>query len=227
MSKLLYKNFKLCFIPLILAFYAFVLMLLIPNYLYLVPCFFTTNAIFYMFQRCVLNNDALYTAFLPVSKRDAVRAMFLFVIMIEIVMLALYVPMIFLNRVAVSTPNSAGADASITLIGMGFCLFSIFNLIFLPSFYRTAYKAGRSFVASSIGVFAFIFISEGFFIASNALKERSGFFNWIASELDCWPETTEALTAQLAVLGAGIAVFALLTLIALKRSEKAFEKVDL
>lgn len=227
MSKLLYKNLKLCFIPLVAAFYAFALMLLIPNYLYSIPFFFTTNAIFYMFQRCVLNNDFLYTAFLPVSKRDAVKAMCLFVVIIELVMLAIYVPMIFLNRFAVSTPNKAGVDASVTLIALGFCVFALFNLIFLPSFYKTAYKAGKSFLASTIGVFCFIFIAEGFFVAANSLTDKVAFFNWVETRLDCWPSASEALTAQLASLAAGVVIYVVLTLISVKKSEKNFEMVDL
>ncbi|MCR5610222.1 MAG: ABC-2 transporter permease [Clostridiales bacterium] len=227
MSNLLRKNFKLCFIPLIAAFYLFALMLLIPNYIYLIPCFFTTNAIFYMFQRCVLNNDFLYTSFLPVSKRDSVKAMFILVVIIELVMLALYVPMIFLNRVAVSTPNSAGVDTSVTLIAMGFCVFSIFNLVFLPSFYKTAYKAGNSFLKASVAVFCFIFVSEGVFIAANSLGDKVGFFGWIKDHLDCWPGSAETLVPQLIVLAAAVVIFAALTMISLKRSEKNFEMVDL
>lgn len=227
MSKLFFKNLKLCFIPLIAAFYAFALMLLIPNYIYLIPCFFTTNAVFYMFQRCVMNNDFQYTAFLPVSKRDAVKAMVAFVALIEFVMLVIYVPMIFLNRVAVSSENKAGVDASVTLIAMGFCVFGVFNSVFLPNFYKTAYKAGRSFFIAAVVEFIFIFISEGFFIASNSLADKSEFFNWVASRLDCFPDNTEALLAQLICLAAGIAVFAVLTFIAMKRSETAYEKVTL
>ena len=227
MTKLIYKEFKLCFHPMIPLFYTFVLMLLIPSYMYQVPFFFTTNAIFYMFQRCVMNNDILYTALLPVAKRDTVRAMYLYVCLIELIMLALYIPMIFVNHALVGTANSAGVDACVTLIGMGFIDFAIFNAVFLPSFYKTGYKAGRSFLISTICIFGWMFISEGFFIASSAAREAVPFFAWVGENLDCWPKTSGALTAQFITLAVGAAVYAVSTMLSLKESEKRFDRVDL
>ena len=227
MTKLLYKDLKLCFNPMIPVFYSFVVMLLIPNYIYQVPFFFTTNAIFYMFQRCVINNDVLYSALLPVTKKEIVRARYVYVCVVQLIMIALYVPIIFVNHAIMEQGNSAGVDANITLIAMGFVVFAIFNAVFLPGFYKTTYKAGKSFLASTIAVFGWIFLSEGFFIASKAAGDSVPFFGWVSNNLDCWPASKEALTAQFIALAIGIAVYAAVTILSLRASERHFEKVDL
>ncbi len=229
MKKLLYKEFKLCMHPMVPLFYLFVLMLLIPNYLYLIPCFFTCNAIFYTFQQGAASSDTLFTVLLPISKRKAVLSKLLFVIAIQMIMLALYVPMIFASHSINPTGNKAGVDACFTLIAAGFVLFSVFNLVFLPSFYKTGYKAGKSFLIASIAVFAWIFICEGVFIASGSESLRSAvpFFKWVSEVLDGWPHDGRSLVIQLALVGAGAVVYAISDFISYKISAKNFEMVDL
>ena len=74
MKALLFKDYKLCLHPTIFIYLAMVLMLLIPSYPYLVSCFFVCNAIFFIFQSSRENGDPMYTAMLPVSKAQTVRA---------------------------------------------------------------------------------------------------------------------------------------------------------
>ena len=74
MKALLNKELRLCLHPTVFIYLGLVLMLLIPSYPYLVSCFFICNAIFFVFQQSRENGDALYTAMLPVSKAQAVRA---------------------------------------------------------------------------------------------------------------------------------------------------------
>ena len=50
MKALLNKEFRLCLHPAVFIYLALFLMLLIPNYPYLVSCFFVCNAIFFCFQ---------------------------------------------------------------------------------------------------------------------------------------------------------------------------------
>ena len=229
MKKLLYKEFKLCMHPMVMLFYLFALMLLIPNYLYLVPCFFTCNSLFYAFQQGAASNDTLFTVLLPISKRKAVLSKLLFVVMVQIVMAALYVPMIFLNHAVFAGGNKAGIDACFTLIAAAFILFSIFNLVFLPSFFKTGYKAGRSFLLASIAVFVWIFLCDGLFIASNSesLCSAVPFFKWVADTLDCWPAGPRELGIQLALVGAGALIYGVSNLISYRLSVKRFEMVDL
>ena len=89
MKALLNKEFKLCLHPTVFIYLGLILMLLIPNYPYLVSCFFVCNAIFFIFQTARENGDAMYTAMLPVSKAQAVRARVLFVVIIQAIDLLL------------------------------------------------------------------------------------------------------------------------------------------
>ena len=213
--------------PMVYLFYTFVFMLFIPNYIYLIPCFFTCNSIFYVFQQGVTNNDILFTALLPVSKHRVVESRFLFAVIIQLLMLLLYIPMIFINHAVNPAGNLAGVDASITLLASCLILFAVFNSVFMPEFYKTGYKAGRSFLISAIAVFVWIFLSEGVFIAAGAAAEQLSFFAWIKENLDCWAHDASSLTAQLIALGVGIIVYAAATGLSLKRSKANFDNVDL
>ena len=226
MRDLLYKELRLCMQPLTIIFFSFVLMLLIPSYMYLVPAFFTTNAIFNLFQRAVANNDLSFTVMLPVCKRDAVRGRFLFVALLELVMVLLYIPMIALNNAIAPQPNTL-FSACPALIGGVFITFAVFNAVFMPSFYKTGYKTGKSFVLSSIAVFGWIFAFEAFFMAAKALSDRSEFFSRITHCLNGIPQDKESLICQIAFIAFGAIVYAAATFISCRVSEKRLEKVDL
>ncbi|MBR0135803.1 MAG: ABC-2 transporter permease [Clostridia bacterium] len=226
MRNLLYKEFKLCMMPIVWAFMAFVLMLLIPNYLYLIPCFFICNAIFYVFQTGTVNNDLLYTVLLPVGKRDAVKARYLFVIIIQMIMLILYVVMIAIKN-AVMPISNFGLDACPTLIGAALITFAVFNAVFLPEFYKTGVKAGRSFLLASIAIFVWITVCEGFFIAAASASDKAAAFGWVAANIDCMPKTAEAWTAQLIIIAVCAVIYAAVNMLSCKASCKNLEKVNL
>ncbi|MDE5951855.1 MAG: ABC-2 transporter permease, partial [Acetatifactor sp.] len=84
MSKLIKKELTLTAAPLTYIFLAFGLMAMIPGYPILVGGFFICLGIFYTFQFAREYNDVLYTALLPVRKRDVVKARYLFVVCIQL-----------------------------------------------------------------------------------------------------------------------------------------------
>ena len=226
MRDLLYKEFRLCMQPLTLIFYSFVLMLLIPNYMYLVPAFFTTNAIFNLFQSAVTNNDLAFTVMLPIGKKDAVKGRYMFVVLIELVTVLLYVPMILLNNLIVPQPTHLFA-ACPTLIGGVLLVFAVFNSVFLPGFYKTGYKTGKPFLLSSIAVFLCIFLFEGFFMAAKLLSDTV----WIAAKItdtfNCIPKDGVTLAYQLIAAAVCMLAYAGATALSCRVSQKRLEKVDL
>lgn len=226
MKNLLYKELKLCMQPLVVIFFAFVLMLLIPNYMYLVPCFFTGNAIFQSIQVGAANNDILFSNLLPVSKRDTVKAKYLFLVFNELIMVLLYVGMIFVNHALIGCPNKAGLDACPALIGGCFFIYAIFNAIFFPVFYKSGFKAAKAFLISSIAVFVGMFIFEGIFIAAGAAYDKQPVFAAIENTIDCWPTGGKALSAQLIFDAAFAVVFAAVTWLSYLRSASVFDKTD-
>lgn len=229
MKALLNKEFKLCLHPAVFIYLALVLMLLIPNYPYLVSCFFVCNAIFFCFQQARENGDAMYTAMLPVSKAQAVKARVWFVVIIQAIDLVLVAGMCALAIVAMPPTNAGGTDHGLSLLAFALVLFAIFNIIYLPSFYKTGYKAGTAFLKSAIGVWIFLILCEGLMIASNAVVESGAdiaFFRFIHENVDCMPKTAEAWTVQGILFGAGLLIYAVCTLLAASISVRRYEKVN-
>ncbi len=232
MKALLSKEFKLCLHPTVFIYLAMVLMLLIPSYPYLVACFFLCNAVFFIFQNARENGDPLYTAMLPVSKAQAVRARCLFVVMLQIIELLLMVGMCAFGLVAMDLEagNAGGTDLSLSLLAFALILFAIFNLIFLPSFYKTGYKAGASFLKGAIGVWIWIVLCEGTMIATRVIVKEKGldlpFFRFLARNVDCFPQTKEAWTVQAILFAAALLIYVLGTFLAVRLSVKRYEQVD-
>ena len=226
MRNLLYKEFKLCTTPTVFIFMAFVLMLLIPNYMYLIPAFFLCNAIFQAFQQGDTNNDLSFTMLLPVSKKQAVLAKYLYAAIIQLAMLLLYIPMILLNNAVIPQPNEM-LDACPTLLGGVLTVFALFNLIFFPTYYKRGCKPGKGFLIATIVIFVWIFTFEGFFIVSKAFADQVWIFNWIQNNIDCIPANSASMTAQLTAILIGLIIYALLTFISFKKSVSNLDKVNL
>ena len=229
MKALLSKEFKLCVHHALFIYLALILMLLIPNYPYLVSCFFVCNGIFFCFQQARENGDAMYTAMLPVSKAQAVKARVRFVVIIEAIDLVLMAGMCAFALVAMPETNGGGTDHGLSLLAFALVLFAIFNLIYLPSFYKTGYKAGAAFLKSAIGVWIWLMLCEGLMIASNAVMDSGvdvAFFRYLHENIDCMPKTASAWTVQGILFGTGLLLYVVCTLLAEKISIKRYEKVD-
>ena len=235
MKALLSKEFKLCLHPTVFIYLALVLMLLIPSYPYLVACFFLCNAMFFIFQTSRENGDPMYTAMLPVSKAQAVKARVLLVVIFELLQLLLMAAMCALALVAmdVEKGNAGGTDHSLSLLAFALVLYAIFNSIFLPSFYKTGYKAGTAFIKGAIGVWIWIILIEGLMIASGAVMNSGAdipFFRFIAENIDRMPikapDPAKAWTVQGILFGAGLVIYAVCTAFAAHISVKRYDKVD-
>ena len=229
MKALLCKDFKLCLHPTIFIYLAMVLMLLIPSYPYLVSCFFVCNAIFFIFQSARENGDPMYTAMLPVSKAQTVRARCLFVVLVQTIDILLMAGMCAFAIVSMPDHNAGGTDHGLSLLAFALVLFAIFNLIFLPSFYKTGYKAGSAFLKSAVGIWLWLIPCEGLMIASHAIADSNldiAFFRFLHENVDCMPKTAEALTVQAILFGAGLLLYVVCTLLATKISVKRYEKVS-
>ena len=232
MKALLNKEWKLCLHPTVFIYLALVLMLLIPSYPYLVACFFLCNAVFFIFQSARENGDAMYTAMLPVSKAQAVKARCMLVVILQLIELLLMAGLCAFSLVAMDLEagNAGGTDHSLSLLAFALILFTVFNLIFLPSYYQTGYKAGASFLKGAIGVWIWIMLCEGVMIASRVIVKEKGldipFFRFIFDNVDCFPKTAQAWTVQAILFGAALLIYAIGTFLAIRLSIKRFEQVD-
>ena len=216
MKNLLYKEFLLAAHPTSFLFLAFGFMLLIPSYPFYVAFFYPCLAVFFVFLGGRENKDIFYTVSLPLKKSDAVKARCGMIAVLQLMQIILSVPFALLRGVLPGmTENDAGIEANVAFFGLAFMFLSVFNRIFIPRFYKTAYKAGIPFVLASIGMTVFFILAE--------------MMIWIPSPISSYLDTTEpsAQIKQLPVLVAGIAVWAAGMAVTYRRASANFEKVDL
>lgn len=216
-SNLLNKEFRLSAHIITYCFLAFSCMVFIPNYPLLISAFFICYGIFHSYQTCRDNNDILFSALLPISKKDIVLGKFLFAVIIEMIGLALITAMslIRINALAgydiYSAENMLNINAS--FFGIVFVIFGCFNSVFIGGFFRTAYYFGKPFVIFSILSFVII-------IAVETIIHIPG-FELINTSSD------DGIPIQLAILFSGIALFVLMTIMSFRKAISNFEKTDL
>ena len=217
MSNMLKKEMKLSASILSYLFIAFGFMTMIPGYPILLGAFFTTLGIFQTFQSMRENNDTVYSALLPVQKKDVVRGRYTFVIFIEMCSFAIMVIMTLLRMTAFADSAvyraNAMMNANLVFLGFALLIFGCFNSVFVGGFYKTAFYFGKPFVTHIIIAFIIVFIAEALHhVPGLEAVNAFGF---------------EHIGLQLAFLIAGAAAFIILTVLSLKRSERNFEKIDL
>ena len=190
-------------------------MLIIPNYPYTVVFFYGLLGIFFTFLNGRENKDVYYCAVLPVTKRDQVRARAWLVVAVELAELVIAVPFAFLSaRINPNGTNLAGIDANVALFGCVLLIYGVFNVVFLPVFYKTAIRAGRAFLLAVIPMTVLM-----------VLVEALSHFPVVGPYLDATDAAGQV--RQLPVLAVGLAAFALLSWLAYRKAAKNYERVDL
>ena len=92
--------------------------------------------------------------------------------------------------------------------------FGVFNAVFLPAFYKTAVRVGRSFLLAVIPTAVLM-----------TLVEALSHFPVVGPYLDATDAAGQV--RQLPVLAVGLAAFALLSWLAYRKAAKNYERVDL
>jgi len=215
MNNLLHKDFKLALHPTAYLFLPMAAMLLIPNYPYYVAFFYQTLGIFFIFLNGNTTNDVFFTALLPIRKKDAVAARFLTVVILEQAQVVIAIPFAILRNQINPMENMAGMEANPALFGLVLVMFAIFNVVFLPGFYKTGYKTGMPYLIACAAMILFVGAAEAAIQLTPALKQTL--------------DTVSAayLPQQLGVLAAGALLYALITAAAFSLSVRRFERLDL
>lgn len=215
MKKLLMKEFRLSMHPSTPLMLLLSAMVFIPNYPFVVIFFYTTMSVFFTCLSGRENRDIAYSLALPVAKRNIVRARIMFAVVTELaqllVMLALIPLALKLNPVG----NQAGLDANLALVGLGLAVYGVFNLVFFTLYYKDVHKVGVPFVVSGVVM-----------LLLTAVDIMSTYVVPFVRDVLDTPDWSH-LGAKLAALAAGAALFALLTGISCKVSEKRFVEQDL
>lgn len=214
MKTLLYKQLRLACHPMTPVFCLSGIMLLIPNYPYSVAFFYVTLGLFFTFLNMREQKDIYYSALLPLRKRDTVRAALAFTVLVEL--LSVVVTALFCLLSAKLQPgkdNAVGMDANLMLLGAGFVLYGVFNLVFFVCLYRSGYKVGAAYLKANLALWPMMLLAE-------ALPHFPSLV-WL-NRVD-----TQANLRQIPILLFGVAVFAVLTMLAYRRSARLYERVDL
>ncbi|MBQ4467867.1 MAG: ABC-2 transporter permease [Firmicutes bacterium] len=217
MSNIMLKELKLSASPLAFIFIAFGLMFLLPGYPILCSAFFVTLGLFQSFQTAREANDIVFSALLPIAKKDVVKGKFIFVCFIEacafvLMVICAIVRMTALRESPVYLQNAL-MNANLFALGAALVIYGLFNVIFLGGFFKTAYKLGKPFVTYIIVGFIMIGVFE-------ALHHIPGL-----GQLNAFG--SDSLGLQVVTLIAGALIFAVMTLISYKASCSNFEKIDL
>lgn len=217
MKNLLIKELRLSTIPLTYIFLAFALMTFIPGYPILCGAFFFCLGVFQSYQNSREANDILYSALLPVSKRDVVKGKYLAAVVLQMVAFLLcaactIVRMVLLSDAAVYKANALMA-ANLVYLAFILLIFAAFNFFFIGGFFKTAYGVGKPFIVFIVVNFVVIGIAE-------ALHHLPG-LGW--TNVLGFSNTG----GQLMILAAAAIIYAAATIISCQISQNRFESIDL
>ena len=216
MKKLFYKEIWLSANPLSYWFIAFSAMTMIPRYPILVGSFFICLGIFHTFQQIREYDDVTYTVMLPVKKKDAVTAKYLFVLFIE---LTAFILCILLTVIRVKAFGNAAPyvmnplmNANAAYLGYVMLVFAAFNSIFIAGFFKTTYKIGKPFIIFCIASFIIITLGE-------VLHHIPG--------LESLNNSSNLSIPQIVIFVIAVIMFILCTWVSYQKAVKDFEKIDL
>ena len=190
---------------------------LLPGYPILVGTFFISQGLFQSFQSAREANDIVFSALLPIAKRDVVKGKYGFVCLIQgcslIVMVMCTVLRMTVLADSVVYRNNALMNANFFALGMALIIFALFNWIFVRGFFKTAYKFGLPYVTFIVTAFLTIFIAE-------ALHHFQGL-----GALNAFG--TESFGLQMGLFGAGLLIYLATTMLSCRSACAKFEKLDL
>ena len=198
-------------------FIGFGAMTMIPGYPILCGVFFITLGIYQSFQSAREANDILYSALLPVAKKDVVKGKYQFVMTVELCGFALMAILTLVRMTvlkdAVVYRQNALMNANPFYLGSDLFIFGLFNVIFVGGFFRTAYQIGKPFVIYIIAAFLTLGICE-------SLHHFPGFAAVNAFGFD-------HIVLQLTLLLGGALLYAVMTYLSYRKACADFEKIDL
>ncbi|HLR67791.1 MAG TPA: ABC-2 transporter permease [Virgibacillus sp.] len=217
MYNLMMKDFKIgiqpwvLFMPLLMG-----ALMLLPGWIYfIVLLYFIWISIPNIFNQFKVQNDLLFTTMLSVTKKDMVKARIMVIVILEV--LHIVVAMIFGLIALYLYPNLDYVFFAphMGFWGLCFVMFGIFNILFFPMHYKTAYKYGKGYIIGLIAVMIYVGIAQWVGIQNSSV---SNIFNGTGAD---------NMVLQLSILIIGIAIFTVLTIIGCNISIKRFKKVDI
>lgn len=191
-------------------------LMLVPGWLYfLVPFYFCCITVPNTLGGFKSQNDLMFSAMMPVAKKDIVKARIAVIVILEL--MHLFVAMIFSLFTLRLYPHLTYYFFAphLGFWGLCFMMLAIFNLVLLTMYYKTAYKYGAATTASNSAALIFAGVAQWAGIAHPWMHDMF------------YGSGVENTARQLLILIAGIAIFAAFTLIAYRIAVKRFLNVEL
>lgn len=217
MYNLVMKDVRLAVPPFFFLFpFLFGALMLIPGWIYfVVPLYFCWITIPNVFNQFKAQNDLMFTSVMPVSKRDMVKARVAVIVGLELLHIVTAAIFGSISMILYPDVNYIFFPPNMGFWGLNLVMLAIFNLIFIPMFYKTAYKFGWALLASVIAAMLFAGTAQWLGIQSPVVNEI--FYGTEAQQV----------TLQTIILIAGIVIFAALSMIANRLAVKRFLRVEI
>lgn len=211
--KILKKEWGLSAHPNLFIFTCMGPLLLVPAYPLSMIFLFSCLGVFVSFMFNRETQDLYFTALLPLAKGKVVLGKFLLVISAQLATFVLALPFAVLRHFLIQTENPVGLEVNVNWFTVGFLIFSSFNFVFLPKFFKTGYQVGVAFL------WALPFI-----ITLSLLAEVIGHF----PTFDGFKATNlSAQISQIPYLIGAILLYWIGNFYSYKKSQKNFQKVNL
>ena len=216
MYNLMMKDLKLGVHPMffVMPFLTGALML-VPGWIYfIVLMYFCWITVPNMFGQFKAQNDLMFTSMMPVSKQDMVKARVAVLAGLEI--LHMVTAMIYGWFTIRLYPHLEYYffPPHMGFWGMCFAMLAIFNLIFIPMYYKTAYKSGGATIASITAATLFAAIAQWLGIRSPLLSDIF------------YGDGIHDGGLQVSILIAGIVIFIAFTFIGYRIGMRRFLRVE-
>lgn len=211
--NLLSKELRIAAHPNLYIFTLFGPLVLIPAYPYTMVFLFSCIGNFINLMYARETNDIYFTALLPIKKEDVVKSKLAALLFSQIVTILFSLPFAIVRMTLLTYNNPVGVEANVAFYGFGLLIFAVFNSLFLPIFFKTAYKAGIAFLIALVPTTLIALVAEGMVYVPQ--------LQWLDSTL------INDQIQQLPILLVGFILYGLSIVIAYKISVKRFLKVDL
>lgn len=222
MKNLLFKEIRLCIPPQAWIFAFLSMLIAVPSWPAMTAFIYPLAGFMTLFPIALANRDILYTSILPVKKSDVVKGKVLLVSFLELLALVWSIPFAII-KVTLIVPTLP-ADQIYPELGVNFAtygfilfIFAIFNIIFIPWYYKKPNDRNTAAQLVSIIVAMFIMgLISGLFMGIPGLAEFINDFSNIPS-----------LIAQFSILVVGLILFIVSGILCTLFGGKNFQKVNL
>lgn len=185
-------------------------LIMIPQWIYmLVFMYFFWVSAPQIFSAYLAQQDYEFTTVLPVQKGDIAKSKGYTVIILELLHLVLAVIVGIIHNLVYGSFNIF-LNISPAFYGYVLIMFALFNIIYLPLYFRTAYYFGKPLIYGMIVCTIF----------GIGLELLALLVPWASNILD-----NPSIFYQLGMLVAGIAIFVGINWLALNRSARNYEKM--